>query len=401
MRRPKALVIDDDLRIVDEAAEIFTSLGHAYQWAPNLEAARKAIRTKQFSYILLNLDVPARSKGGTPHLQNGMNLLEELCGPHQARRLPVIILLGERLQRSLPKAKAIDLVVALMQKGAASVIRKPLSSKARTLDRAIKKALIYHNTMVLPNPPAAAPTPRPVPSPEPALFKGGEMVFYADRVEICGVKIVGDTGFGQSRMILDLLKQRHDTTRYIYMSGETLAKKIGAPGGIGTVTGCIRTIRRNAAERLKEQLNLIVGIDDVIANDGVHGYCLREWITVRDATCESAATGSVSSVSRGARRDTVPDGGRDTDDPDAGAGGPDGDTGAPYGAADTDPVFARREQILAVLKEGSDMRAPAIAARTKCSVPTVKRYLAALRKEGVLAFVGSARTGHYRLGRGP
>lgn len=388
MRRPKALVIDDDLQIVDEAAEIFTSLGHAYQWAPNLEAARKAIRTKQFSYILLNSDVPARSKGGTPHLQNGMNLLEELCGPHQARRLPVIILLGERLQGSLPKAKAIDLVVALMQKGAASVIRKPLSSKARTLDRAIKKALIYHNTMVLPNPPAAAPTPRPVPSPEPALFKGGEMVFYADRVELCGVKIVGDTGFGQSRMILDLLKQRHDAARYIYISGETLAKKIGAPGGIGTVTGCIRTIRRNAAERLKEQLNLIVGIDDVIANDGVHGYCLREWITVREAAVEGPA-----SQPPGCDTDGEPDRdtGRDPDDPDARSHDTDGREPDAGGGGE------RRRHIVALLRANRGLQAPAIAGRLRCSLATAKRDLGALTRDGVVEFVGHARTGHYRL----
>ena len=29
-------------------------------------------------------------------------------------------------------------------------------------------------------------------------------------------------------------------------------------------------------------MNLVVRGDDVVANDGVHGYCLREWITVRD-----------------------------------------------------------------------------------------------------------------------
>jgi CheY-like chemotaxis protein len=298
MRRPKALVIDNDLRIVDEVAEIFTSLGHTYQCAPNLEAARKAIRAKQFSYVLLNLDVPARSKGGTPHFQNGINLLEELCGPHQSRRLPVIVLLGQRLQRSMPMAKIVDLVVALMQKGAASVIRKPLTDKARMLDRAIKKALTYHHTTVTTSPRSA---PQAAPA-APRCFDGGEMTFYPDRVELCGVKIISDAGAGQSLMMLRALTEKHPDGRFRSLSAEVIAKRIDADG-VGAVTSCAATIRKNTAERLRAQLNIVCGKRDVLENDE-QGYRLREWIDVRivdDEGADGEPLGSAEPVTAGSR----------------------------------------------------------------------------------------------------
>jgi len=53
--------------------------------------------------------------------------------------------------------------------------------------------------------------------------------------------------------------------------------------------------------------------------------------------------------------------------------------------------------VLAVLGEDGGLRAPDIAKRLKVSVPPARRDLAALKRQGAVRFVGSARAGHYRL----
>ena len=62
--------------------------------------------------------------------------------------------------------------------------------------------------------------------------------------------------------------------------GEELAAAIRATGGVGTITGCIQTLRRNIVNRLRKA-GITVGRGDVIDHDE-QGYFLRDWIEVRD-----------------------------------------------------------------------------------------------------------------------
>jgi hypothetical protein len=331
---------------------------------------------------LLDVEIPACSKAGSRGTGSSLHFLNTICPPRGRDRSAVTVLIPADADCGVGTDQVVDLAARLMRKGAAR--RKRRARRGLGADKGAKAVLAAGNAVAIPAPSAA---PREQAAPVP--FKGGEMIFYPDRVELCGVKIVGDTGTGQSRMILDLLKRKRDAARYVYMSGESLAKSIGAVG-IGVVTGCIRTIRRNATERLMEILGVRVGNEDVIVNDGVHGYCLKEWITVRDETNQAAAAPSPA--------------GRDADDVGGDAGAePDRDTDG--GEPDTDrPVHdtdaggeRRRQRILELLQVNQGLQAPAIAARVRCSLATAKREMAALRKAGVVEFVGHARTGHYRL----
>ncbi|MEX2119727.1 MAG: hypothetical protein WD847_09040 [Pirellulales bacterium] len=56
---------------------------------------------------------------------------------------------------------------------------------------------------------------------------------------------------------------------------------IKAPGGAGTVTGYINRIRDNVTQRLRKELGIVCGRDDVIQNNE-QGYSLREWIVASD-----------------------------------------------------------------------------------------------------------------------
>lgn len=78
------------------------------------------------------------------------------------------------------------------------------------------------------------------------------------------------------------LARYHVDGRFVHLSGEELAQSLGPPANIGTVTSCVRLIRSNAANRLKKQLSLQVGSQDVVAHDG-QGYYLRDWLTIQDA----------------------------------------------------------------------------------------------------------------------
>ena len=83
---------------------------------------------------MVRVAIPARSRGGSPRIQNGLNLLESVVGS-----VPVIILLDRRAERSA--RDTLGLAVAAVRKGAADVVRVTLGHNGRTLDKAIKKAL--------------------------------------------------------------------------------------------------------------------------------------------------------------------------------------------------------------------------------------------------------------------
>jgi CheY-like chemotaxis protein len=271
MRRP-ALAIHNDPRISRKLSEAFASLDQEHIWVRSQEEARAQVVSADFCCIFLDLEIPARSKNGIPAIDNGLNLLEQIRATERQRNVPVVA--TARLGAARP-----GLVLRAVRRGATGFIEKPFPAAGDTLCTVIKKCM--HEAH-----PPCCQAPVVGPSPKPTEFKGGEMVFYSDRVELCGVKIVGDMGTGQSRAILDLLRHKRGDSRYVNLSGEVLARKLTAEGGIGTVTGCIRTIRQNATQRLREKLGLVVGNYDVIANDGRHGYSLQEWITVRDETSE-------------------------------------------------------------------------------------------------------------------
>jgi len=94
---------------------------------------------------------------------------------------------------------------------------------------------------------------------------------------------------------------------------------------------------------------------------GGPGYRLNEWIAVRDAESKAEKSSEAN---------------------DAPAEGPE---------------EGRPERILAELRKGEKLRAPAIAARLGCCTKTVKRELDALRTEEKVEFIGPSKTGHYRL----
>ena len=94
-RLGNALLVTDDLTNVEAVAEILVSLGHGFDIAPSQEGAWRHVHGHHYDYLLLDAAIPARSRGGSPRIQNGLNLLESVVGS-----VPVIILLDRRAERS-------------------------------------------------------------------------------------------------------------------------------------------------------------------------------------------------------------------------------------------------------------------------------------------------------------
>lgn len=75
---PKALVVDDDQAILDAVGDMLDSLGHEYDKADSVESARVLLKSKEYTYVLLDLQLPMRNGKDLPRRQFGETLLEEI-----------------------------------------------------------------------------------------------------------------------------------------------------------------------------------------------------------------------------------------------------------------------------------------------------------------------------------
>ncbi len=369
----KALIIEDDPLIAEDVGDILTSLGHTYDYADCLETARARLAAERYAYYLVDLEIPVRTGRGLPRIQNGENLLEEIAQRFAGRKPPVIVITAHG--RDGP-----DLAVEVMKKGALDFITKPFPTTGNTLDKKITEVLARSR------PPSPLRQSAPEHVGEPTPFLGGDLVFFAERVELCGIKVCGGPRNGQIRKVLDILRQKNASGKYPAYSGTELADEIGAHGGQNGIAGCIRNFRTNVTRVLREEASMLCGPHDVIQSGGA-GYRLAEWITVRNGE-----PGSAGSSPAGQTPGNVHDARTDNGDL-----GHDLDHEQDHDLDHAAPGERRRAWIIARLRAGQQLRVPAIARGLKCSAATAKRELEVLKSQGRIEFVGSARTGFYRL----
>jgi Transcriptional regulators of sugar metabolism len=198
-------------------------------------------------------------------------------------------------------------------------------------------------------------------------FTGGTMVFFRDRVELCGVAICSDGRPKRMRQVLELLRQKRGDGGFVPYSGPALAGSIGIPEE--NLARVIRDIRDHICEALRQR-GIECGSFDVILSRRP-GYRLSEKLGVQ---CVSGGNGP--------RR-------ADTGDLVSG----------PVNGLVSGPVKVRRERILQELAKGREFRVPALATEFGCSKSTAKRDLDWLRSNGKVEFTGAPRTGYYCLCR--
>ncbi|MFO0915265.1 MAG: response regulator [Pirellulales bacterium] len=264
--KPKVLIVEDDERIMESIEDTLVSMEHEHDWVTNQHDARLRLRSSEWDYVLLNLEIPAKANRGEAHTEFGYNLLRDIARIKGKGTVPVIVMTANGWD-------GLNLAADLYANGASEFIAKPFPTKGRTLASVIRKVLDAHNR--------AVPTPALPLQKSPSIdtaFRGGELVVHPTRADLDGVTIISDRGTGHCMAVLRQLCRTGSRGIYVRMSGEELANAVGAKGGVGTITGCIQTLRRNIVNRMRN-VGVVVGRNDVIDHDQ-QGYCLRDWIVV-------------------------------------------------------------------------------------------------------------------------
>lgn len=271
----EALVIDDDPEVREMVAEILDSLGHRYDMATCQEEARERLCGTRYSYYLVDLEIRVRRGKGLRRIQNGENLIAEIVQQRGTRKEPIIVITGHGKQGPA-------LAVRMMKLGAADYVTKPFPPTGETLDRAIREALAKaseddklksgHCTAAMKS---------------AVLFEGARMVFFPDRVELCGATII--KGHVRIRKILDRLRQQRPGGRFVAYSGAKLARELGIVSGQNAIAEAVKDFRDEVCDVLKAR-GIACGRQEVIRSGGC-GYRLAEWIVVEDGENQAAQAG--------------------------------------------------------------------------------------------------------------
>lgn len=355
----RALIVDDDDTIRESVGDIVASLGHEFECAGSQIAARRLLQDREFSYVLLDLEIPVRDDGGFARPENGENLLADIRKQPATADTPVIVMTAHGTDGP-------DLGVKQMKLGATDFVNKPFDGGK--LDAAIREAVAKRQ---IPNGRSVPALVEPKPAGPPRPFSGGMLVLHEQRAELCGIPIVENGARGHAWRILEILAEKNEAGKYRSLSGQQLATKLGRRVGQNAVSQCIRALRKRIARSLLDHLNIECGEHDVIQSGG-RGYRLNEWIEVRLSEIDHCLTEPDGASRCGeATNGTVEVG--------------------------SDQFNERQLWILDELRAGMKLRRSDIEARFKCSAKTAKRDLTNLREQGRIAFEMKPAPGYYRL----
>ncbi|MCD4830846.1 MAG: DNA-binding response regulator [Anaerohalosphaeraceae bacterium] len=137
----KALVVDDDSNIIDVVADVLDSMGHDHDTAAHQAEARKFLATGRYSYVLLDLEIPARGWHSRPRIQNSVNLVEQIRDSSGDVKIPIILMSDRTAETSDIAVEMMRLAVDLSLRDAVYFVPKPFEITGRTLDRVIKRAI--------------------------------------------------------------------------------------------------------------------------------------------------------------------------------------------------------------------------------------------------------------------
>jgi DNA-binding response OmpR family regulator len=357
----RALIVEDNPRIMDTVVDVVESLGHEPVTATCQEDARQLINGHPYAYALLDLEIPVRQGRNFPRIENGINLLRELVS-HYGKQTPVLVMTAHGNDGP---HQGVD----CMKMGAVDYIPKPFPTTGQTLDKAILSALANSGQA---RPKAAAVTK---PSGPPRPFEGGRLALFKRRVEICGIDIPISHAMHQ---ILTRLMEKRSNGKYVAYAGADLTELIDSDCGQNGVASQVLEFRNKVAQRLLEEANITCDRTSIIASGGP-GYRLQEWVTVESGH-RAVAINTVAS-----------------DKPD---GTPQIDSSKAPATGEANPPIdlnERQRWALAELRRGTKLQVRHLIDRFGCSSATAKRDLTALKAAEMVRFVGSARAGNYIL----
>jgi CheY-like chemotaxis protein len=130
--KPLALIVDDNFRVRETVEDRVAELEHDFHSVGSQREACEHLDLHTYDYILLDLELPARS-GKPPHAEVGRGLLRQIKGHPRNHAAPV-------LSMSAHFGPDSELGDEMIELGAAAWIGKPFQD----LHGAIKAMLAQH-----------------------------------------------------------------------------------------------------------------------------------------------------------------------------------------------------------------------------------------------------------------
>ena len=134
MEKLRALVVEDDERVMPSIEDALFSLGHTHDWVTNQADAQTRLEGRVYQYVLLDLQIPARAGRGGASTEFGLNLLRGIRETQGPSAPPVIIMTAHG-------NACVDLTRSLMENGAREFIAKPFPERGRTLASVVRGVL--------------------------------------------------------------------------------------------------------------------------------------------------------------------------------------------------------------------------------------------------------------------
>jgi DNA-binding response OmpR family regulator len=355
----KALVVEDDPKIRDEIEDVLVSLGHVHDWAESQQDARTLIEKHEYHYVLVDLEIPARTGRGFAKIEYGRQFVDLIQQVKGRGRVPVIIMTGHHRD-------GFNLTMDLLGNGAMGFISKPFGDAAsgKSLSQVVQDVLKKHRN---------AFPPGTLPADPPKEFKGGTLAFFPTHIELNAEPIVEPDGVGHAWDVMQALRTRRPDGRLPYFSAPKLAKAVDPAGQLteGAIASCIHDLRVKIINIMLEKANVVVGREAIITNNG-RGYRLASWLTIEVHDCDTKAT-PAAEPARGTNVAVAP--------------------------ADSAPARAaeRREWILAQLRGSEKLTRQMVQKRFGIGDKQAKRELGGLTESGMIEFRRKPPPGYYAL----
>ncbi|HCD34785.1 MAG TPA: hypothetical protein DER01_20415 [Phycisphaerales bacterium] len=226
------------------------------------QEANELLAIHEYNLILLDLKILSCPSGERSPDYWG-NLFKHIRARMQ-RRVPVILMTGQHQQ-------CVDLMVELSELGVDGSISMPFPTTGRTLLYVMRDVLRKFRRQRLLSEPIITGQMKP--------FTGGVLAVYPTRFELCDatIALAGEKGYAWS--ILNILKEKNAQDRFVCISSDVLANRLGPQVSQPSAVQSVRTLRRRIQRIMRDRLSLNCGMHDVIVNDRI-GYHLLDWITV-------------------------------------------------------------------------------------------------------------------------
>lgn len=142
----RALIIDAEPEVIDQAVEVVESLGHDFVTACSSREAIRRLSKDNYDYILMGAALPAIRRLGERKPQYAENILDWLHASRNGESPPVIMLCNLVTSSSESTVQVMKLARRFEEKGAAEIIHVPLPTSGMTLDQMIMVELEKSST---------------------------------------------------------------------------------------------------------------------------------------------------------------------------------------------------------------------------------------------------------------